>query len=112
MVVKGYLDALVLAVVASAEGPLHGYAVVERLRMGSGGRFDVPEGTVYPVLHQLERDGLLSSGWTVVAGRKRREYELTARGRRELGVRSRDWRVFADAVERLLAGGDAGLESA
>jgi DNA-binding PadR family transcriptional regulator len=98
--IKGHLDALLLAVVA--EGPVHGYAVVERLRARSGGRFDLPEGTVYPALHRLEADGLLHSRWTVVGGRKRRQYELTDRGRSELGDRSSEWRRFAAAVERVL----------
>ena len=81
--IKGHLDVLLLAVVA--EGPVHGYAVVERLRARSGGRFDLPEGTVYPALHRLEADGLLESSWAVVEGRRRRMYELTDRGRAALG---------------------------
>lgn len=100
MDIKGHLDALLLAVVA--EGPVHGYAALERLRARSGGRFDLPEGTVYPALHRLEADGLLRSQWIKVAGRRRRQYELTDRGRRELRTRSEDWRRFAAAVERVL----------
>ncbi len=98
---KGHLDALLLAVVA--EGPVHGYALVERLRARSGGRFDLPEGTVYPALHRLERDRLLQSKWIVAGGRKRRQYELTDRGRTELGERSQEWRGFAAAVEQVLS---------
>ncbi len=100
--IKGHLEVLLLAVVA--DGPVHGYAVVERLRAQSGGRFDLPEGTVYPALHRLEADGLLRSEWAVVDGRRRRQYELTDRGRATLGERSGDWRRFAAAVERVLAG--------
>ncbi len=99
-ILKGHLDALLLAVVA--EGPVHGYAVVERLRARSGGRFDLPEGTVYPALHRLESDSLLQSRWIVVGGRKRRQYELTNRGRAELGERSEQWRGFSAAVEQVL----------
>ncbi len=98
--IKGHLDALLLAVVA--DGPVHGYAVVERLRQRSDGHFDLPEGTVYPALHRLEADGLLRSSWAVVGGRKRRLYELTDRGRAELGERSGDWRRFVLAVDRVL----------
>lgn len=101
---KGHLDALLLAVVA--DGPLHGYAIVERLRERSAGRFDLPEGTVYPALHRLEGSGLLRSRWTVSAGRRRRLYELTRSGRTELGRRSVAWQTFAGAVERILAVGD------
>src|SRR5881296_1952101 len=99
--IKGHLDALLLAVVA--EGPVHGYAALERLRARSGGRFDLPEGTVYPALHRLEADGLLQSQWSTVKGRRRRQYELTRRGRGELGTRAEDWRRFAAAVDQVLA---------
>ncbi len=97
---KGHLDALLLAMVA--DGPVHGYAVLEQLRDRSGGHFDLPEGTVYPALHRLEGDGLLRSRWTVVAGRRRRVYELSDRGRLALGDRSAEWRRFAAAVESVL----------
>ena len=56
---KGHLDLLLLAVLA--EAPAHGYLVIDRLRQASGGTFDLPEGTVYPALHRLERAGLLDS---------------------------------------------------
>jgi DNA-binding PadR family transcriptional regulator len=99
--IKGHLDALLLAVVA--EGPVHGYAALERLRVRSHGRFDLPEGTVYPALHRLEADGLLQSHWTTAGGRRRREYELTSRGRAELKTRSEGWQRFAAAVNHVLA---------
>jgi PadR family transcriptional regulator, regulatory protein PadR len=105
--IRGHLDALLLAVIA--EGPVHGYAIVERLRDRSGGRFDLPEGTVYPALHRLESDALLMSRWTTAAGRRRRQYELTDRGRAALGERSAEWRRFVAAVDHVL-GGRATLE--
>jgi PadR family transcriptional regulator, regulatory protein PadR len=97
---KGYLDPVILAVLS--DGPLHGYAVIEELRARSGGELDLPEGTVYPALHRLERRGLLRSGWTTVAGRRRRLYRLTANGRRELAARTREWRTFARFVDGVL----------
>jgi len=98
---KGHLDPLVLAVVA--DGPVHGYAVIEALKRRSGGAFALPEGTVYPALHRLERAGLLASAWTVAEGRRRRVYRLTAKGRRRLDAGRREWRSFARAVEAVLA---------
>jgi PadR family transcriptional regulator, regulatory protein PadR len=97
---KGHLDGLVLAVLASE--PNHGYAVIQALKVRSQGRLDLPEGTVYPALHRLERDGLLASDWSDT-GRRRRVYRLTAKGERELGVRRRRWREFASTVEAVLA---------
>src|ERR671936_975069 len=98
---KGHLDALLLAVVA--EEPAHGYAIVERLRERSGGAFDLPEGTVYPALHRLEQAGLLKSRWAPGATRRRRVYEITARGRRALGSARGEWKTFSSAVESVLA---------
>jgi PadR family transcriptional regulator PadR len=97
---KGHLDALLLAVIASQ--PAHGYAVIEELRRRSGGAFDLPEGTVYPALHRLERAGLLRSSWASEHGRKRRVYEVTDRGAAVLKDRRRDWRGFARAVDAVL----------
>src|SRR5213592_958693 len=97
---KGHLDALVLA--TFGDGPAHGYAVIEELRRRSEGAFDLAEGTVYPVLHRLEADGLLESSWTE-GGRRRRVYRLTRRGVAALGEREGEWRRFARAVDTVLA---------
>jgi DNA-binding PadR family transcriptional regulator len=94
---KGHLDGLILAVLA--QRPAHGYAVIEALKVRSGGSFDLPEGTVYPALHRLEIEGLLSSGWVTVGGRRRRVYRLTRRGRTALERQRADWRRFSHAVE-------------
>lgn len=98
---KGHLDSLILAVVAA--GPAHGYAIIEELKLRSRGTFALPEGTVYPALHRLERAGLLASGWSNATGRKRRLYKLTARGRRRLDTSKREWSDFASAVDAVLA---------
>jgi len=97
---KGHLDGLILATLAA--GPAHGYAVIEQLKLRSGGAFELAEGTVYPVLHRLEAEGLLASSWSEAAGRKRRVYRLTRRGRAALDGRRREWRAFSGAVEAVL----------
>jgi DNA-binding PadR family transcriptional regulator len=101
-ILKGHLDTLLLATLEV--GPRHGYAIKEALRAGSGGRFDLPTGTVYPALHRLERAGLVRSTWSTVGGRHRRTYELTADGRRMLGAERVSWQEFAAAVSALLEG--------
>jgi PadR family transcriptional regulator, regulatory protein PadR len=97
---KGHLGALILAVVAAA--PLHGYAIIEELKRRSGGELSLPEGTVYPALHRLEAAGLLSSAWSD-GSRRRRVYQLTRAGRRELAARRDEWTAFATAIEAVLA---------
>ena len=98
---KGHLELLLLS--ALAEGPSHGYELIERLRARSDNTFDLPEGTVYPALHRLERDGLLTSAWTAARGRRRRVYRLTRRGRGALARRTAEWRSFSRAVEAVIA---------
>ncbi|MGI5132493.1 PadR family transcriptional regulator [Pseudonocardia sp. CA-107938] len=99
---KGHLDGLLLAVLEP--GPLHGYAVIEAVRAGSGGRIDLPTGTIYPALHRLERAGLISSQWSTGDGRKRRTYQLTPRGTKALDDTRAGWQEFSAAVTALLTG--------
>ena len=97
---KGHLDPLVLAILE--ESPAHGYAIIESLRERSAGVFDLPEGTIYPALHRLERAGRLSSRREVVAGRERRVYRISAKGRDALRERRTDWTLFSQAVSHVL----------
>jgi transcriptional regulator len=94
---KGHLDMIVLA--ALAPGPSHGYGIIQEIKARSRGAFDLPEGTIYPALHRLEKNGLLSSQWTTAeTGRKRRTYRLTRRGQRALSDHRALWQRFADAI--------------
>lgn len=94
---NGQLDPMILATVA--DEPAHGYAIVQRLKTRSGGAFELAEGTIYPALHRLERDGLLSSLWSTEGGRRRRVYRITRNGHAALQTRRREWTVFSHAVE-------------
>jgi len=93
---KGHLDMLLLSILA--EGPAHGYAVIEVLRERSGGTFDLPEGTIYPALHRLESQGLLASSWEQQGGRRKRIYRLTPSGQKALEARREEWQRFSKAV--------------
>jgi len=98
---KGHLDLVLLA--ALAEGPAYGYALIDEIRGRSEGAFDLAEGTVYPALYRLESGGLLSSNWIVAAGRRRRMYRLTKRGRTELGKERGEWKRFSDTMKTVVA---------
>lgn len=98
--ITGHLDALLLSVLEG--GPRHGYGVIEELRERSYGTFDLPEGSIYPALHKLEREGLLSSAWSAKTGRRRRVYRLTRKGRAELRRERRQWGLLARAIARVL----------
>ena len=103
--VKGHLDPLLLAVLE--RGPLHGYGIIDALRTGSGGVFDLPEGTVYPALHRLERSGSVSSRRELINGRERRVYRLSRQGRVTLHERRESWQLFAAAVGHVLGAAPA-----
>ena len=78
---KGAADTLVLS--TFADGEMYGYQVVKELERRSEGFFRLKEGTLYPILHRLEGQGLLAGRWqTMPNGSERRYYALTARGRR------------------------------
>ncbi len=102
------LEGLILAVVE--EGPLHGYAIACELRERSGGMLEVAEGTLYPMLHKLEKDGLIRSRWETVNGRRRRVYAPSARAPRAVRERFESWRRLSDAIDAVFvsASGERG----
>jgi DNA-binding PadR family transcriptional regulator len=104
MDLRGHLDLLLLATLHNA-GPTHGYAIIASLRERSRGAFDLPEGTVYPALYRLERDGLVGSEWDATAARRRRVYSLTPAGAGVLAAKRRDWRDFARGMRAVLRSG-------
>ena len=99
-VLKGHLDTLLLA--SLENGPRHGYAVKQTLRSGSGARFDLPTGTIYPALRRLEAAGLVKGTWSEAGGRRRRAYQLTSAGRQRLAGDRAAWRDYAAAVSAIL----------
>lgn len=101
MDLRGHLGLLVLGALRQVE-PAHGYALITSLREQSGGTFDLPEGTVYPALHRLERDGLVISSWDTSTGRRRRVYRLTPDGNAALTEQRREWTTFARGVQAVL----------
>jgi PadR family transcriptional regulator PadR len=100
---KGTADTLVLS--AFAEGEKYGYQVVKELESRSDGFFQFKEGTLYPILHRLERQGWLQARWeSMPNGMERRYYVLTTAGRQTLNERITEWTGFAQAVGRVTAG--------
>ena len=101
---KGNTPTLVLAVLR--DGPLHGYGIAREIERRSGEALSCKEGTLYPVLHSLERDGLIQGEWRRDEGeRSRKEYTLTTAGAAALEERARSWEQFAAAIGRVLGGG-------
>lgn len=99
--VRGRLDLMLLALLAS--GPGHGYGLIGELRMRSGGFLELPEGSIYPALQRLEQAGLIAGRSANIQGRGRRVYQITRDGKAELSRQRRDWWRFASAVEGVLS---------
>ena len=98
---QGTLDLLILKVVAL--GPVHGYAIAQRLQQVSRDVVQVPQGSLYPALHRLENRGLLASDWKETeTGREAKFYRLTRKGRTQLDTETASWRRLADAVGLIL----------
>ena len=101
---KGNLDLLLLSVLSRE--PAHGYAVVSALREASDGAFDLPEGTVYPALHRLERLRWLSARWErgseTAGARRRKVYALTAAGHKALAAERAGWEEFTSGMGSVL----------
>jgi transcriptional regulator len=99
---QGTLDLLILKVVAL--GPLHGYAIAQRLRQFSREVVNVQQGSLYPALHRLENRGLLGAEWRASdTGREAKFYRLTARGRARLKKEEAEWLRLTEAVALILA---------
>lgn len=98
---QGTLDLLVLKVVAL--GPLHGYAIAQRLQQISRDVVQVQQGTLYPALHRLENRGLLAADWKLSdTGREAKFYRLTRKGRAQLEHETASWQRLTDAVGLIL----------
>src|SRR5258708_4750018 len=97
---KGHLDGLLLASLDG--GPRHGYAIMEALRAGSGGQFDLPTGTIYPALRRRGRGRLIQGTRSEGGGGKGGVCERTPAGRRTLHAERGTWREFSAAVTALL----------
>ncbi|HVQ29346.1 MAG TPA: PadR family transcriptional regulator [Vicinamibacteria bacterium] len=99
---QGTLDLLILKVVAL--GPLHGYAIAQRLQQISREVVRVQQGSLYPALHRLENRGLLTADWKLSdTGREAKFYRLTTKGRAQLGAEEAEWRRLSEAVGLILA---------
>ena len=104
---QGTLDLLILKVITL--GPVHGYAIAQRLEQVSRGVVQVPEGSLYPALHRLENRGLLTSDWKETeTGREAKFYRLTRKGRRQLEAEAASWQRLIDAIGLILGLADGG----
>lgn len=98
---RGSLDLLVLKTLSLA--PMHGWGIGQRVQQISEGVLEVNQGSLYPALQRLEKNGLITSDWGVTDNnRQARYYRITAAGRRALGTELESWKRFAAALDSVL----------
>jgi transcriptional regulator len=98
---QGTLDLLILRVVAL--GPIHGYAIAQRIQQISRDVLQVQQGSLYPALHRLENRGLLVAEWKASeTGRDAKFYRLTAKGRAQLKAETENWERLSEAIRLIL----------
>jgi PadR family transcriptional regulator, regulatory protein PadR len=98
---QGTLDLLILRTLQA--GPMHGWAVSERIQQVSQEVLQVNQGSLYPALHRLEHQGWIKAEWGVSElGRRARFYQLTATGRKQLELESENWDKLSAAIGRVM----------
>jgi DNA-binding PadR family transcriptional regulator len=102
--IKGSTMILILTLLNQKS--MYGYELIKEIEKHSGGVFNFKEGTIYPILHALESDGLVESYWNEQAGgRKRKYYLITDKGCEQLKEKKKEWRIFRKAVDQVLGEG-------
>lgn len=100
--IKGSTVTLILNTLKAE--PMYGYGLIKNIEHRSNGIFLFKEGTLYPILHDLEKKDLIESFWEMENGRRRKYYRITSKGLRELGTRENDWRLFSRTMDTVLGG--------
>ncbi len=101
---KGSTGMLVLSVISRSE--MYGYQIIKTVEMMSENVFQMNEGTLYPILHALEKEDYLTSRWVESEdnGRKRKYYKITEKGLKELASQRQEWEAYSTAVGKVLNG--------
>lgn len=84
--------------------PTYGYGLIKEIENRSNGVFQFKEGTLYPILHDLEKNKLIESYWEAENGRRRKYYRITKKGITELESRENEWRLFSTTMNLVLGG--------
>lgn len=98
---RGSLDLMVLSTLA--DGPKYGYLIQQRLGDASRQQVRIQAGTLYPILHKLEESKWVKCRWDESTGRRRKWYELTASGKKQLSQRVQQWEAYVTCLREVLA---------
>ncbi len=101
--IKGSTSIMILSLLARKD--MYGYQMMQELKLSSKKVFELKEGTLYPLLHGLEKDGAIESYWfDTDEGRRRKYYKITDDGRELLKEKKNEWNFFVDAINSVIGG--------
>ena len=98
--IKGSTSMLVMSVLKNKD--LYGYKIIKEIETLSDNVFSLKEGTLYPILHALEKENLLESYWDDTDSRKKKYYHLTNKGQKQIMEKKEEWQVFQKSVNKVL----------
>lgn len=98
---KGSTPIMVMSVLKGKD--MYGYIIIKELQKRSEDVFVLKEGTLYPILHALEKEGYLDSYWDEFDNRKRKYYHLTRKGKKQLEAKKEEWQVYSKSVGKVLS---------
>ncbi len=97
---KGTTEVMILKMLEKE--PMYGYGMIKNFDIMSNGTFKFKEGTLYPLLHSLEKKKYIESFWDSPDGRKRKYYKITTAGLKQLQAKKEEWQIFSSALNGLL----------
>lgn len=97
----GTIPTMILSVISSED--MYGYKIVKTLEARSEDAFSLKEGTLYPILHSMEKEDLLESYWEIADGRKRKYYHITKKGSKRLAEKKQEFEEFSTTVRKVLS---------
>lgn len=98
---KGSTSTLILSLLDKT--PMYGYQIIKEISLKSKGIFELKEGTIYPILHSLEKEEIIESYWYKSnEGRKRKYYKITETGKKYLQSKKEEWKVFKNSVDSII----------
>ena len=97
---KGSTPLLVLSAISTED--MYGYDITRKIRTISEDVFNLNEGTLYPILHAMEKEKQVESYWREVDGRKRKYYHITKKGRKLLEEKTEEWKVYSTSVDKVI----------
>ncbi len=99
---KGSTTMLILEMLKSEN--MYGYQMIKKLSEKSENVFELKEGTLYPILHTLEEENLITSYWDESTAKKRKYYAITEKGIKQLKERKEEWKIFSTSINRVIGG--------